>query len=132
VSLSPEDQAIRFSGSPGLHFPRAVVALGAVTIAPPLFGDHARPAGAPVRIWEMRVRRAPHFGAKPLSIRSDARAPSGRHSIDRPCAVLVGRFDRDVEMAVKTISEWCGSNSKKIALPKSRRGAGKHRAHPAL
>ena len=26
---------------------------------------------------------------------------------------MVGRFDRDVEMAVKTISEWCGSKSKK-------------------
>ena len=113
MSQSPEDQAIRFSGSPGLHLPRAVVALGAVAKAAPLIGDHARPAGAPVRIWAMRVRRAPHFGAKPLSIRSDARAPSGRQSIDRPLPVLVGRFDRDVEMTVKTISEWCGTNSKK-------------------
>ena len=132
MSQSPEDQAIRFSGSPGLHLPRAVSALGAVAKAAPLIGDHARPAGAPVRIWAMRVRRAPHFGAKPLSMRSDARAPSGRQSIDRPLPVFVGRFDRDVEMTVKTISKWCGTNSKKIALPRSRRGAEQHRAHPAL
>lgn len=132
MSRSPEDQAIRFSGSPGLHLPRAVVALGAVAKAAPLIGDHARPAGAPVRIWAMRVRRAPHFGAKPLSMRSDARAPSGRQSIDRPLPAFVGRFDRDVEMTVKTFSRWCGTNSKKIALPRSRRGAEQHRAHPAL
>lgn len=91
------------------------MALGAVATAAPFLGDHARPAGAPVRIWAMRVRRAPHFGAKPLSTRSDARAPSGRQSIDRPKAVLVGRFDRGVEMTVKTISEWYGSKSKNRA-----------------
>ena len=87
-----------------VSIPRAVVALGAVAMLTPPFGDHARPAGAPVRIWAMRVRRAPHFGAKPLSIRSDARAPSGRHSIDRPLPVFAGRLDRDVEVLVKTVS----------------------------
>jgi hypothetical protein len=52
----------------------------------------------------MRIRRAPHFDAKPLSIRSDARAPSGRQSIDRPLPVFAGRLDRDVEVLVKTVS----------------------------
>jgi hypothetical protein len=83
----------------------------------------------------MRIRRAPHFGAKPLSSRSDARAPSGRHSIDRPLQVFIGRFDRGVEVTVKMISEWCGTKNEKVALPKSRcgtRGADEHRAHPAL
>jgi hypothetical protein len=52
----------------------------------------------------MRIRRAPHFGANPLFIRSDARAPSGRHSMDLPLPVFVERVDRDVEEMVKTVS----------------------------
>jgi hypothetical protein len=80
------------------------MALGAVSMASPFWWDRNRPAGAPVRICAMRIRRAPHFDAKPLSIRSDARAPSGRQSIDRPLPVFAGRLDRDVEVLVKTVS----------------------------
>lgn len=36
----------RFNGSPDLHFPRIVLALGVVTMVIPFFGDRARPAGA--------------------------------------------------------------------------------------
>jgi len=63
VSRSPEDQVKRIAGSPGLQFPRSVLALGVIAMVIPLFGDRSRPAGACVRICEMRIRRAPHFAA---------------------------------------------------------------------